>query len=191
MEIQEYISLYINIVQFFNSENPYLVFLEHHWIEIVLAAVFAILIEWIYKPYEKWQHRRKRRKIIQNKYFKFFGKPSVLKPDNILDLRGKEENNFKEYYYQREIDNFISKKLRLKENILILGNPLAGKTRSIYQALKKLQEDNHIMIPKLLDWEIEDILESLNFKIKPNTVVIFDDMDKISVKPFFNFMLQE
>lgn len=51
---------------------------------------------------------------------------------DILGLRGVPESGFNPFYFNRETDRFLAKKI-LTKNILIIGQPLAGKSRMLYE----------------------------------------------------------
>ncbi|MFK8101874.1 MAG: effector-associated domain EAD1-containing protein [Saprospiraceae bacterium] len=83
--------------------------------------------------------------------FKYF-EPSVLindiTPDHIMDLRA---NKHKDFYYERDFDAELLDLTLVGESILLLGNSLAGKTRAIYELIKKIASrfpDTCLIFPK-------------------------------------------
>ncbi len=83
--------------------------------------------------------------------FKYF-KTSVLiqdiTHDHIMDLRADKH---KEFYYERDFDTELFEWSLAGNNILLLGNSLAGKTRAIYELIRKLAlqfPDTYIIFPK-------------------------------------------
>ncbi len=66
-------------------------------------------------------------------------------------LRAREllgERPFEDYYYTRNIDNQIQRSFERRRNIIIVGPPLSGKTRSVYNALKQLKKPLHLLVPR-------------------------------------------
>jgi hypothetical protein len=108
-----------------------------------------------------------------DKYFKYKKRVTDVTPKDILDYRFK---SFDEFYYERQIDEEIFQKVQNGENILIVGNPLSGKTRAVYELIVKLKEtdpDAEILVPKMtLTASSFDNLRS-NYK----QFVFFDDID--------------
>ena len=83
--------------------------------------------------------------------FKYFN-PSVLItdiiPENIMDLRASKH---KDFYYERDFDTTLFELAAAEENILVLGNSLAGKTRAIYELIKKIaitHPKTYVIFPK-------------------------------------------
>lgn len=58
------------------------------------------------------------------------------------------ERPYDEYYYTRNIDTQIQRSLERRRNIVIVGPPLSGKTRSFFNALKQLRTPVHLLVPR-------------------------------------------
>ena len=86
----------------------------------LLGLILAIVI-----PIAAYLLRRLH--IIRSNYEMICKKSSSLKPSNILITRP-----FTEYYYERKEDILIKDSIINKKNILILGTPLAGKSRVVF-----------------------------------------------------------
>ena len=97
----------------------------------IIALPSAIAI-----GFYKWLRKRHR---IREKYFKAIAKSNDIMPRALLDDRP-----YHEYYYQRPEDDGIRKALEAKQNVLIKGSPLAGKSRAAFEALKNLKILNQI-----------------------------------------------
>ncbi|NMG83596.1 MAG: tetratricopeptide repeat protein [Methanosarcinales archaeon] len=161
---------------------------EHSW-EIIFAIVFAviaaIIIEIIFKPF---RHRVGKTKALYEVKWK---KSSSLKPNELLGIRGKPKYGFHKYYYQRQIDESIKNEIEDNKNILIIGNPLAGKTRAIYQSLITLNKPRSIIIPKLVDIQnLEDFRIPSCFS-RWKKILVLNDLDKYIEKQNFFHLLQE
>ena len=92
-----------------------------------------------------------------------------------------------EVYKGRASDEAIKNSLKKHENVLVIGMPKSGKTRSIYQALKAVFPDFYVITvpPK----EVEQVRFPL---LKRNYLVFFDDLNKFSDVNFdFNLFLKK
>jgi len=85
------------------------------------------------------------------KNFKYFY-PSVqiidITSDHIMDIRAK---GCKDFYFDRDFDAELLDLALEGENILLLGNSLAGKTRATFELIKKIAlqyPDTNIIFPK-------------------------------------------
>ncbi len=80
-----------------------------------------------------------------------------------------------EVYKRRDSDETIKNSLKNHENVLVVGMPKSGKTRSIYQALKAVLPD--FIVIKVPPKEVEQVRFPF---IKRNYLVFFDDLNKFS-----------
>ncbi|MBN1761955.1 MAG: tetratricopeptide repeat protein, partial [Methanomicrobia archaeon] len=86
-----------------------------------------------------------------------------------------------EAYWDRDSDEGIEKPLEAHENVLVIGMPKMGKTRSVYQALKKVLPDFRVI--RVPPRKVEDF--RLPF-LKKNYLVFFDDLNEF-VEVNFDF----
>ena len=92
-----------------------------------------------------------------------------------------------EVYKGRASDEAIKNSLKKHENVLVIGMPKSGKTRSIYQALKAVFPDFFVI--KVPPKEVEQVRFPL---LKRNYLVFFDDLNKFSDVNFdFNLFLKK
>jgi len=129
MEIIEIFSIKFTIVQF--------VVIIISIAGIIIGTVVAILLKVVPRIID-----RKRR--INSFYRVVWKKSPKLKPEDIF---GNDIYRFKGNipYHYRNIDNVIKEKISHEQNILIVGKPLAGKTRAIFQNLKELKR--YVLVP--------------------------------------------
>ncbi|TET06172.1 MAG: tetratricopeptide repeat protein [Candidatus Atribacteria bacterium] len=82
---------------------------------------------------------------IRNQY-SVWKKSSKLIPQDIF---GNDYYRYNEkiHYHYSKINNQIEEKISKGENILLIGRPLSGKTRAIYENLRKLK-NYKVLIPK-------------------------------------------
>lgn len=96
-------------------------------VDILIAIIVAVLTVLI--PLVAFVYNRKRK---LNKYYVITCKrSSSLKPVEVLGIRGKSEKGFNKYYYRRGVDRTIGGRIEKGENVLVIGDPLAGKSRAV------------------------------------------------------------
>lgn len=154
----------------------------------VLIGVIGILVTIIIPLYLFFYRRNVK---LLGYYSTIWKKSSTLKPKEVLGLRGEREHGFNEYYYRRGHDGFLKKKIENDENILIIGHPLAGKTRAIYQSLISLEEAYDVIIPKLVDIAPKDFEIPIHFYFWRKRILLLDDIDKFIEKQNFMYLLQQ
>ena len=74
-----------------------------------------------------------------------------IKKTDLLPLRGEEEYGFRDYYlYRTNIDETLQTRTNLGQHSIVIGKPLSGKTRAVYQMLHLWFRDKNpiILIPK-------------------------------------------
>ena len=156
------------IYELFHNEFPILLLLS-----ISLLAIAAI---GIYNLYLHWKENIEALK----KLYSFIGKSSSLKPEDMLGTRP-----FNPYYYRRQEDDLIDKSLINKNNVLIIGSPIAGKTRALFQALNKLNEPQKIAIPICKD------INSETFALPKNTeIIVIDDLHRFVEQQNFDHLFR-
>lgn len=102
------------------------------------------------------------------RYIEFNKKSDKLKPQ---DFRIAKYNEF--YYKQKEYE-MLSKALKGKENILIIGKPKAGKTRTAFELIKAKK---NFKVLKLLEKPIE--IQEIPDQIFTEKIIVFlDDLNK-------------
>ncbi len=128
-----------------------------------------------YKP----STQKKREK---NKYFKLIKPAGELIHEDILDP-GKRADTNRNFYWRRTPDNLLDDHLRNSRSVLIVGNSLSGKTRALFEALKKL-DNTTVLAPKdtlVIPAETDEeplLPETGNGRL----VAVFDDIDRILSK---------
>ncbi len=138
------------------------------WVLGIGIPLVITALVWLIKT--RLKRRKKAREVIEKnkKLFEVHGKkPSELEPSCLLKGRP-----YTEYHHLREEDEEIRRRLEAGEDVLILGQPLAGKTRAAYEALKKLPEDRRILIPKLETFGVDFIFPP----VKDNAILVLDNL---------------
>jgi tetratricopeptide (TPR) repeat protein len=130
----------------------------------ILSAILIALVGFIYN----------RNRKIKTYYEVVWKKSSSLKPEKVLGMRP-----FNKYYYQRPEDNLISESLNKKENVLIVGPPLSGKSRAVYQTLMNLSKLYDVIIPKCTDINRENFIFPKHLKFWRPRIILFDDLHRL------------
>jgi hypothetical protein len=102
------------------------------------------------------------------------------KPDRISRL--KEiliTRPIEDYYYEREHDEKIKSAIENGENVLVIGRPLSGKTRAIFEAIKN--SHHNIAIPN----EGENFPKIDYTQLNQKNLIIFDDLNYFAEKPSY------
>lgn len=117
------------------------------------------------------------------KYFKkFYLEKYSLNPVDILDSRGID---FEDIFFKREVHKEIIDSINTNQLTLIVGNPLAGKTRLVFDTFKKIKK-GIIYIP-IKDNSISEYrLPTTNQK---ELIVFLDDVDEYCKTPALNRLL--
>jgi superkiller protein 3 len=131
---------------------------------IILAFTFAVLF-WILSLFVDYSVKGKKAK---KKFIEFYKKYDEITP---IDFRIAE---YRDYYYKREESKVVSDALKERKNVLIIGRPKSGKTRTAYESIKEI---NDFKVVKL--WEkLIEIDEIPNKIFKGKIVVFIDDLNK-------------
>ena len=132
----------------------------------------------------------KRRKRVNTIYDVKWKSTAELKPKEVMGERGSPRTGFRDYYSEREEDERILAKIENRENVLIVGPPLAGKTRAAYQALKSLSKPHDVIIPRCDDINAETFLVPRNWKCWRSQILFLDDLHKYVEKNGFERLLR-
>lgn len=148
---------------------------------IDIISFISLLIPLI--PISFLVHRRENHK---NYFFVTWKLSKYLKPRDLLAGRP-----FDKYYEERDFDRLIAKGLKERRNILIKGQSLAGKSRAIYESLKRSKEPFDILIPKYREYDPDTFLIPYRARFWRIGVVILDDLQRFVEQWGFEFLVQE
>ena len=146
----------------------------------ILTAFIIFLIGFLYD-----RHRK-----LKGYYKIICKKSSSLKPYDVLGERIRKYG-FHEYYYERPEDKVINNNLDKEEKVLIVGSPLAGKTRAIYNALITLNKPHNVIIPGVVDITPKDLLVPDPICFWRKRILVLDDLDKFTEKQNYEHLLHE
>jgi tetratricopeptide (TPR) repeat protein len=137
-------------------------------------------------------HRNAEEKKRRHAYFEVIWRHAGdLTPGEVLGARGDPNHGFHDYYYSRDIDEALQRQLDEGKNTIVIGRPLAGKTRAIYQALKSLGDTVVVTIPRLTDIDPTQFEIPKNTTNTPREIVLFDDIGKFLDRPGCQQLLRE
>ena len=135
-----------------------------------LLIVLIPLLRFIYQ----------RNKTLKGLYVTIWKKSSSLNQSEIL-----QERPFNKYYYQRPEDKLFQQLLKERKNTLIIGSPLAGKTRAVYQALTNSNKAYDVIIPRFADIKVESFLIPRHFRFWKPKLILIDDLHRfVEIKNF-------
>jgi hypothetical protein len=141
----------------------------------ILSAILIALVGFIYN----------RNRKLKAYYEIIWKKSSSLKPKEVLGMRP-----FNKYYYQRPEDNLIGGSLNKKENVLIVGSPLSGKSRAAYQALMNLSKPYDVIIPKCTDINRETFPFPKHIRFWRPRIILLDDLHRLVEQQNFEHLFE-
>jgi len=109
----------------------------------------------------------------------------------VLDIRAKEKFGYSPYYFARDLDRQIAARITEGKNLLVVGRPLAGKTRVVYEALKKMDPPVDVYIPKLDDFKMEDLQNPDILSSVKRNVLLLDDIDKYVKFKMYPYLIRD
>jgi hypothetical protein len=123
---------------------------------------------------------------LQKKYFKLIWKPSrLLKPQDIMVMRPYDP-----FYHERSFDKQILSYLQNGKGFLVVGPPLSGKTRAIFEALKSFSSKASILVPHFVDFDLEKLKIHRPLRKKNRMrVLIIDDFHRFVELKDFDYLL--
>ncbi|MDP3464097.1 MAG: hypothetical protein Q8S18_15005 [Bacteroidales bacterium] len=105
----------------------------------------------------------------QDQYESFDLNNGALNPVSFMGLRGN--HYMKDFFFPHPIYDKIKTKIIDDDLIFIIGNPLAGKTRIVYDTLSNLKK-GYIVKPKL-----DKSIKEYRLPRRKDLVVFFDELD--------------
>ena len=191
MALADYVSPFRATLEGFLPTISWPTFITENKDAIILGVIIAIITTILLGIPKNMLNLLEQNKRFKPYYNVVWKKSSSLRPDEVLGLRGQSKHGFDKYYHLRENDEYIRKKIETCENVLVVGSPLAGKSRAIYQALITLENPQDVLIPKLVDINPESFQIPFHFKVWRKRVIVLDDIDKFTDVQNFNHLVQE
>lgn len=116
----------------------------------------------------------KKRKELKNYYSLIWKSASKLTPKDFLG-----ERPFEKTYFKRGVDEFLSESLKKQNNALIVGPPLSGKTRAVYNYLKS---QGHLAVLATRSIDMPSFEFPDDYKFHKRKIIFIDDFQNFIEK---------
>lgn len=107
------------------------------------------------------------------------------------ELRGSHKGGFRDYYLPRDEIEEIRNRIAAGKDVLVIGDPLAGKSRAVYEALKHAENKTAVTIPRIVDVNPNEFKVPLHLSGTRKGVLLVDDINKYVSKQHFEHLLQQ
>jgi hypothetical protein len=126
------------------------------------------------------------------KYFRVRWKEARrLEPEDLLHLRASQDLGFNPYYFERAQDNEIREAILAGRDVLVLGEPLSGKTRAVHQSLVGLPDNYDVLVPREVDIDPDSFCIPFHLrKLWDREIIVFDDINRLAGLRNFSLMLE-
>ena len=152
---------------------------ENSGIVLIIVGIIVTLLTIHMKSFIE------RQRTIRAFYEVVWKKSSSLNPDKVLGGRPFNE------YHEREQDKALNKLLSENKNTLVIGQPLAGKTRTVYQALINLNKACDVLIPRCKTIDIEKFLLPRHLDFWKKRLIFIDDLQRFVEMENFDHLFKE
>ncbi|MDD4431642.1 MAG: tetratricopeptide repeat protein [Bacteroidales bacterium] len=148
----------------------------------ISVTVLLAIAGAFYKLYTDHQKQQKKLSKLFNLTWKNI---SSINKDEVIGNRP-----FEEYYYTRPEDEQVRNCLKNEKSVLIVGPPLAGKTRMVYEALKKSNKRYDLIIPRSTDIDIESFILPKQLKVWKSKLMFIDDLHRFAEQQNFEYLFE-
>jgi len=111
----------------------------------------------------------KKRREVRNYYSVVWRKSSKLRHKDILG-----ERPYNQYYFERSEDRRLKNLVEGKNNVLIVGPPLMGKSRLVFEQLKKLRKSVDVLVPRPVN--MPNLVFPSHFRVWRDRLIFIDDL---------------
>ena len=114
----------------------------------------------------------------ENDFSEYFIKKigSEVESKDLLEIRAQEKNGFQpDFYIERQgVDDALYNSARLHKHSVVVGKPLSGKSRAVYELITKKLNNSFVFFPEKKD------IEKSKFILPASSrgFVIYNDIDK-------------
>ncbi len=126
----------------------------------------------------------RERQIRKGIYSVVWKRTKRLKPSEVMFDRGAKSYGYRKYFYPINEVDAIVEKIKARKNVIVFGNPLSGKTRTVFEAFKKLWFTD-VIIPQFNDVTIKEFNIPRHNKFWRRKVLYLDDLQKYVEKKNF------
>ncbi|MEE9555392.1 MAG: tetratricopeptide repeat protein [candidate division Zixibacteria bacterium] len=155
---------------------------------ITIIAISGVIVAITYPLIAYFTKRRRRIRALYEVGWKSSRR---LKPKEILGIRAEFDHGYHKFYFEVEENKKLEKCIEEGKNVILVGNPLAGKSRTVLETLKNFDKCLNVIIPKISD------ITSVDFRVPfclthwRKKVVVLDDLNKYASKQNFTYLLNE
>ncbi|CBN58811.1 MULTISPECIES: tetratricopeptide repeat protein [Kamptonema] len=137
-------------------------------------------------------HFYSRKTKLATHYLLIWQKASSLKQNEALRKKLLDSlRPFPHFYLRKREVAEIEESINQEESIVIVGKPLSGKTRMVYESIRDKPWD--VLLPKLVDINPETFILPKRFTLKPwrQKIVILDDLQRWIEVQNFDILLRD
>lgn len=131
-------------------------------------AVIGIILS-IFIPLAGYYYKKNRELKIY--YSLIWKNVSKLTPKDFLG-----ERPYGDTYFERNVDTFLCDSVKSKSNVLIVGPPLSGKTRAVYNSLKEHRKNSDILATRSIGMSSFEF--PYDYKFWREKIIFIDDLQK-------------
>lgn len=111
----------------------------------------------------------KNRREFRNYYSIIWENSQKIKPQELLG-----ERPYKDFYFRRSIDEQIMNAIEKESNVLIVGAPLSGKTRAVFNAFKTHRKKFDVLVPRSVS--MPNFTIPVDYKFWRKNIIFIDDL---------------
>jgi len=130
-----------------------------------------------------------RNRRLRGLYEVMWQSSSSLTPRQIMRIRANPDVGYSEYYYPREEAEAIKEKILAGKHVLVIGNPLAGKTRAVFETFKRLKPRHDVIIPKIADISDPAVDIPIQLRRWRKQILFLDDLNQFFAKQNFQALI--
>ncbi|PAV11055.1 hypothetical protein ASJ81_11745 [Methanosarcina spelaei] len=153
-------------------------------VEAKLGILVTLLLAMIGASYTLYKNYREKQKKLKSLFNLIWKNSTSTGKKEILGNR-----SFNEYYFLRPEDEKVWNCLDNGKSVLIVGPPLAGKTRMVYESLRKSKKHD-LIIPRSTDIEIESFILPRQMKFWKPKLMFIDDLHRFAEQQNFEYLFE-
>ncbi len=161
-----------------------------NWVTAELLSVIGILVGVAGFTLAFVTYRFTRRRKLKALYSVRWKNSRRLRPKDVMGIRGNVKHGFDRYFYPRDQVAEVQERIAEGKDVLVVGNPLAGKTRTIFEALYNMRPSCDITVAKASDVSSEDLRLPFRWTEWRKGILVVDDLHQFVGKPTFDQILE-
>jgi tetratricopeptide (TPR) repeat protein len=144
----------------------------------IIVGIAVLAIGWIARL--SFHHARAAKRCFRVRW----REAARIRAHDLLLARASRDLGFNNYYYEREQDKRMRDAVRSGSNVIVVGEPLSGKSRAVLEALRNLSDRYDVAVVREADFN--DFTIPFHARRMWNQeIVVLDDIDRLAVKPGF------